>query len=317
MRPRRCRRRVHRPEGRLGSLDDPSRRRAVRGPVPADLRRAGRSLPGVVARRGVHDHGRRAPSRRTSTSRGWGSRSPARRSTTSSCSAGSCGRPASSPPTPCSAIGGRSTPSSCWASCSCANMALTRRDQDELAYLIAFTGGLAVPAHRDARLRRARDLDPAPHRRPIDDQLAVPPRRDRVHRHRPAGLDAAHAAGAPRARSRARGRASGEQLVAFGRAISRLLPMGGALRPLGGVQFGQVVQDPRHLDHGRRDRVHRDRPEGGGRAQVARDDLRQLPCHGLVADEDLLSDDPCRGRRAGARGNGRGCRTRTRPSRSR
>ena len=39
----------------------------------------------------------------------------------------------------------------------------------QLAYLIAFTAGVAVPAHRDARLRRAGDLDPAPHRRPVHD----------------------------------------------------------------------------------------------------------------------------------------------------
>ena len=33
-----------------------------------------------------------------------------------------------------------------------------------------------------------------------------------------------------------------EQLIAFGERISRLLPMGGALRPIGGVQFGEVAR---------------------------------------------------------------------------
>jgi transglutaminase-like putative cysteine protease len=33
-----------------------------------------------------------------------------------------------------------------------------------------------------------------------------------------------------------------DQLIAFGERISRLLPMGGALRPIGGVQFGEVAR---------------------------------------------------------------------------
>ena len=41
--------------------------------------------------------------------------------------------------------------------------------QPQLPYLIAFTAGCPVPAHPDARVRRAGDLDPAPDRRPDDD----------------------------------------------------------------------------------------------------------------------------------------------------
>ena len=79
-----------------------------------------------------------------------------------------------------------------------ANMALTSNGQ--LPYIIVLHRRRAVPAHRDARVRRAGDLDPAPHRRPHDDLGDVPPRRDGVHRPRDGGRGCSPS-GPPRTRS--------------------------------------------------------------------------------------------------------------------
>ncbi len=116
----------------------------------------------------------------------------------------SCGGRCSSRPTRSSGIGGRCSAVVIVGLVLLVNMALTARDQ--LTYLIAFTAVVAVPADRDARLRRAGDLAPAADRRPVPDLGAVPARRGRVHPRRDGGLPAAHPAGRVGAAGRRLGR---------------------------------------------------------------------------------------------------------------
>ena len=111
----------------------------------------------------------------------------------------------SSPRTRCSATAARwrrswSSGSSCWSTWP------STPGPADLPHRVH--GVRAVPAHRDARVRRARDLDPPPDRRPVHDLEPVPARRDRVHRGRADRLDVPDPARRVRARSRARGRAS-------------------------------------------------------------------------------------------------------------
>ncbi len=124
-----------------------------------------------------------------------------------------------------------------------ANMALTRRDQDELAYLIAFTGGslfLLIGMHAfDERATwiRRRIGDPSTisslylRGGTVFIVIALLGSMMLTERAASSPLEGAW-------------EGVGRQLVAFGQSVSRLLPVGGALRPLGGVQFGQNVQVP-------------------------------------------------------------------------
>ena len=188
-----------------------------------------------------------------------------------------------------------------------ANMALTSRDRDELAYLIAFTAGslfLLIGMHAfDERATwiRRRIGDPSTisslylRGGTVFILIAVVGSMllTRPGRLEPAG---GRVGGGRPAAGRVRPE---HQPPAAGR---RGAPSAGrrAVRP--------VRQDRRHLDHGRRDRVHRDRPEGRGGRQVARDHLRQLPDQRLVADaavRDPRRCGPARARRhAGAAGRG-------------
>ena len=268
-------RRVPGPEARLGPLDDAPRRRAVRRPADPDLRRLGGAAR-RVARRGVPVHAPTARSPRTSTSRGAGSSSRARRSTTSS----SCGivlwattqfgayavfghrRPLNAV-----VVHGPRARRSTWAS----------TPNRQLPYIIAFTAARAVPAHRDARVRRAGDVDPAPDRRPVDDLRAVPPRRDGVHRPRDGRARCCSRSGPRRARSRAPGTGVDEQLDRV-RREHQPAPAGGRRAPADRrrpVRRGRA--DHRHLDHATPgSRSPRRSPKHRGRAQVARRDLRHV-----------------------------------------
>ncbi|HEU0244626.1 MAG TPA: transglutaminase domain-containing protein [Candidatus Limnocylindrales bacterium] len=118
------------------------------------------------------------------------------------------------------------------------NMALTSRDQDELAYLVAFTAGslfLLIGMHafdeRSTWIRR-RIGDPATissmylRGGTVFIVLALVGSMALTQRAASSPLEGAW-------------EGVGRNLVSFGESISRLLPMGGALRPIGGVQFGQ------------------------------------------------------------------------------
>ena len=118
-----------------------------------------------------------------------------------------------------------------------ANMSMTF---DQLPYLVVFTRRVAVPADRDARVRRAGDVDPAPHRRPGHDLVALPARRHRVHPGGDAGVAAAHAARHVQPARGAWGPVR-QQLVDVGETIGRFLPVGGNVRG-GGVTFGPLAK---------------------------------------------------------------------------
>jgi transglutaminase-like putative cysteine protease len=132
-----------------------------------------------------------------------------------------------------------------------ANMALTSRADDELAYLIAFTGGslfLLIGMH--AFDERATWI-----RRRIGDPATISSLYLRggtvfiVIALLGSMMLTTRAASSPL--EGAWGGVS-RQLVSFGESISRLLPMGGALRPIGGVLFGQdaVIGDTWITDAG-------------------------------------------------------------------
>ena len=149
---------------------------------------------------------------------------------------------------------------------------------EQLPYLIVFTRRVAVPADRDARVRRAGDVDPAPHRRPGHDLVALPARRHRVHPGRDGRLAAAHAT---RRVEPARGRLDARSTTSWSRSARRSAGCCRSAATLrgGGVQFGPHRQDRRPVVQQRRPGVQRrrarDRPEGRA-PLLARGDLQQF-----------------------------------------
>ena len=119
-----------------------------------------------------------------------------------------------------------------------ANMSMTFKD--ELPYLVLFTGGVAVPADPDARVRRARDVAPAPDRRPEHDLVALPARRDGVHPGGDARLARAHARAASNPLAGAWGPVH-DQLIEVGESLSKYLPVGGDANG-NGVTFGSSAK---------------------------------------------------------------------------
>ena len=161
--------RLHRAQGRLGSLDDARRRRAVRRPADPDRRGLGR-VPGPVDRPGVRAHRRRhdpgVPRHRVAGARVHQPGGPLRRGP----------RDHHVGHRPVRLVRGVRAPP-----------AAERRDRDRdrprsrtcrstfrerAAVHRRVHGRGAVPAHPDARVRRARDVDPAPDRRPEHDLVA-------------------------------------------------------------------------------------------------------------------------------------------------
>ena len=97
-----------------------------------------------------------------------------------------------------------------------------------------------------------------------------------------------------------------DQLIAFGERISRFLPAGGALRPIGGVQFGEVarIADTWFTDPGIA--FTATIPGHRGQAQVAGRDVRHVRRGRVGPDE--AHDVRGRARRVDPRGPARGSR---------
>ena len=113
-----------------------------------------------------------------------------------------------------------------------------------------------VPAHPDARVRRARDVDPAPDRRPEHHLVPLPARRDRVH---PRGHARLVAADEPRGLEPAGGRVGpGPRPAHRGRGDARPVPARGRRRQGHGRDLRGRGQDRRQVVQRRRHRVHRD-----------------------------------------------------------
>ena len=90
-------------------------------------------------------------------------------------------------------------------------------------------------------------MDPAPDRRPLHDLRAVPAGRDRVHRPRDGRRRCCSPSGPPRPARRCLGRRRRPADRRSASEISRFLPMGGALRPIGGVSVRRGRAHHRHL----------------------------------------------------------------------
>ena len=103
---------------------------------------------------------------------------------------------------------------------------------------------VAVPADRDARVRRAGDVDPAPDRRPEHDLVALPARRHRVHPRRDGRARCCSPRAPPRARWRAPGTGSTTSSSRSARRSGGCCPVGGDAAGGGGVSFGSTRADP-------------------------------------------------------------------------
>ena len=99
---------------------------------------------------------------------------------------------------------------------------------DQLAVSRRVHRGVAVPADRDARLRRACDLAPAPDRRPVARSPSLYLRGgDRVHPRRDGGLACCSPSGQRRRRSPAPGTGSTTSSSGSAQDFGRLFPVGG------------------------------------------------------------------------------------------
>ena len=134
-----------------------------------------------------------------------------------------------------------------------ASMSSTFRE--ELPYIVVVHGRGPVPAHPDARVRRARDVDPAPDRRPEHDLVPLPARRDGVH---PRGHARLVAADESRGVEPAGGRVGpGPRPAHRGRGDPRPVPARGRRCQGHGRDLRGRGQDRRQVVQRRRRRVQR------------------------------------------------------------
>ena len=170
---------------------------------------------------------------------------------------------------------------------------------------------LAVPADRDARLRRAGHLDAPSHRRPGRHRLAVPAGRDGVHPGGDGRVHGAHAAGGLIAVGRRvgrRGRAAGPRCA----GVPEVLPGGRRLPRRRGRHVRAHGADREPLVQRRRHGVHGHGAHRRDGPALARGHLRHVRPAGLDPDRGHeLPDD--RGRSPGWRhGGGAGVRVHAR-----
>ena len=231
---------LHRPEGRLGSLDDPPRRRAVRRPPDPDRRGLGRAYPGHSVGERVHrDRGRGSINAYLDLA--WRGRAFTIQEVHYILVLGD--RVWATGQFAAYAVFGHRRPLNAVivtrARPGREHGADAQRGSCRTSSL--FTGGVAVPADPDARLRRARDVDPAPDRRPVRRSRRSTCAAGRCSSWPRCSARCAHGRGRPRTRLRRGVGRVHDQLIEVGESLSKYLPVGGDADG-NGVTFGSSAK---------------------------------------------------------------------------